>query len=120
MFAGEEEKTSREYKHQCPLWQRLTAHHSHVSQSRRQKLQGDRDAGWGERSSHDAFLALDSFNEEDMTASVEGPTGDHTMTGATDPNASSKQLLLREQSTRGGRINPNTDTNVLVSILEQY
>lgn len=55
-----------------------------------------------------------------MTASVEGPTGDHTMTGATDPNASSKQLLLREQSTRGGRINPNTDTNVLVSILEQY
>lgn len=95
VFAGEEEKTSREYKHQCPLWQRLTAHHSHVSQSRRQKLQGDRDAGRGERSSRDAFLALDSFNEEDMTASVEGPMGDHTMTGAPDPKASSKQLLLR-------------------------
>lgn len=95
MFAGEEEKTFREYKHQCPLWQRLTAHHSHVSQSRRQKLQGDRDAGRGERSSRDAFLALDSFNEEDMTASVEGPMGDHTMTGAPDPKASSKQLLLR-------------------------
>lgn len=56
---------------------------------------GDRDAGRGERSSRDAFLALDSFNEEDMTASVEGPMGDHTMTGAPDPKASSKQLLLR-------------------------
>lgn len=55
-----------------------------------------------------------------MTASVEGPMGDHKMTGAPDPKASSKQLLLREQSNRGGQINPNTDTNVLVSILEQY
>lgn len=72
-------------------WQPITA----MCHRAEDRLQGDRDAGRGERSSRDAFLALDSFNEEDMTASVEGPMGDHTMTGAPDPKASSKQLLLR-------------------------